>query len=84
MYKTGRNWWCRIKKYESLHIFPIGTVPPNPTELLEDGRLGKLIEELRNEYDYIFLDCPPIDIVADTQIIENWPTAPSLCTCRAA
>lgn len=59
------------KKYESLHIFPIGTVPPNPTELLEDGRLGKLIEELRSEYDYIFIDCPPIDIVADTQIIEK-------------
>lgn len=59
------------KKYESLHIFPIGTIPPNPTELLEDGRLGKLIEELRSEYDYIFIDCPPIDIVADTQIIEK-------------
>ena len=69
-----QNWQelvAQDKKYESLHIFPIGTVPPNPTELLEDGRLGKLIEELRNEYDYIFLDCPPIDIVADTQIIEK-------------
>lgn len=27
---------------------------------------------LRNEYDYIFVDCPPIDIVADTQIIEQY------------
>lgn len=69
-----QNWRELVvpdKKYESLSIFPIGTVPPNPTELLEDGKLGKLIEELRNEYDYIFIDCPPIDIVADTQIIEN-------------
>lgn len=69
-----QNWRELVvpdKKYESLSIFPIGTVPPNPTELLEDGKLGKLIEELRNEYDYIFIDCPPIDIVADTQIIEK-------------
>ena len=60
------------KKYDNLHILPIGTVPPNPTELLEDGKLATLIEVLRSEYDYIFIDCPPIDIVADTQIIEQY------------
>lgn len=59
------------KKYENLHFLPIGTIPPNPTELLEDGRLAILIEALRPEYDYIFIDCPPVDIVADTQIIEK-------------
>lgn len=60
------------KKYANLHILPIGTVPPNPTELLEDGKFATLIEALRSEYDYIFIDCPPIDIVADTQIIEKY------------
>ena len=59
------------EKYDNLHIIPIGTVPPNPTELLEDGKLATLIEVLRSEYDYIFIDCPPIDIVADAQIIEK-------------
>lgn len=69
------NSWEEIigtdKKYENLHILPIGTVPPNPTELLEDSKLEILIRELRPHYDYIFIDCPPIDIVADTQIIEK-------------
>lgn len=60
------------KSYENLHILPIGTIPPNPTELLEDNRLATLIAALRPEYDYIFLDCPPVDIVADAQIIEKW------------
>ena len=60
------------KGYTNLHILPIGTVPPNPTELLEDSKLSALIEALRPEYDYIFIDCPPIDIVADAQIIEKW------------
>ena len=50
----------------------MGTIPPNPTELLEDGKFATLMQILRNEYDYIFVDCPPIDIVADTQIIEQY------------
>lgn len=59
------------KENKNLHILPVGTIPPNPTELLHDARFGKLIENLREEYDYILIDCPPIDIVADTQIIEE-------------
>lgn len=60
------------KGYTNLHILPIGTIPPNPTELLEDSKLSMLIEALRPEYDYIFIECPPVDIVADAQIIEKW------------
>lgn len=60
------------KGYTNLHILPIGTILPNPTELLEDSKLSMLIEALRPEYDYIFIDCPPVDIVADAQIIEKW------------
>ena len=60
------------KKYPNLHTIPVGTIPPNPTELLEDKSLATLIQASRNEYDYIFIDCPPIDIVADAQIIEQY------------
>lgn len=61
----------RDNRYENFHILPIGKVPPNPTELLENGRMEGLIEQLRSEYDFIFIDCPPIDIVADAQILEK-------------
>lgn len=57
--------------YAQLHVLPVGVVPPNPTELLENGRLADLIAEARQAYDLIFIDCPPIDIVADTQIISQ-------------
>lgn len=67
--------WRKIivpdKTYGNLHILPIGTVPPNPTELLEDHKLATLITALKPEYDYIFIDCSPVDIVADAQIIEK-------------
>lgn len=56
---------------EKLHLLPVGTIPPNPTELLEDKRFAKLIQTMREQYDYILIDCPPIDIVADTSIIEK-------------
>ena len=62
------------KKYPNLHIIPTGTVPPNPTELLESGRLELLLKEAEGKYKYIFIDCPPIDIVADTHIIERYAT----------
>lgn len=75
-YLSGNNddWRSLVVTTESssyLHVLPIGKMPPNPTELLEGGRLGTLIKEARGEYDFIFIDCPPIDILADTQIIEK-------------
>lgn len=59
-----------FEEYPTLKVIPIGSTPPNPTELLHDKRFGELIAAMRNRFDYIFIDCPPIDIVADTQIIE--------------
>ncbi len=53
-------------------ILPIGTIPPNPTELLYSERLAPMMEILGKQYDYIFLDCPPIEVVADTKIIEQY------------
>ena len=55
----------------NLFVLPVGTLPPNPTELLLTERFKAMIEEMRNEYDYIFLDCPPIDVVADASIITE-------------
>lgn len=54
-----------------LYVIPIGSTPPNPTELLHGERFKELIGKMRKQFDYILIDCPPIDIVADTQIIEE-------------
>ena len=61
----------RTDIHENLWIMPVGTIPPNPTELLQSGRLKQLIDTLKDRFDCIFIDCPPINIVADTQIISK-------------
>ena len=57
--------------YDNMFVLPVGIIPPNPTELLEKDRLVMLMEKLRKEFDYILVDCPPVELVADTQIIES-------------
>ena len=54
-----------------LDILPVGTIPPNPSELISDPRFRQAVEHLKANYDYVFIDCPPLDIVADTQIIQD-------------
>jgi capsular exopolysaccharide synthesis family protein len=62
----------KLEGYKHIDIIPVGTIPPNPTELLFSERLQQLINDLRQEYDHIFLDCPPIEIVADASIIAKY------------
>lgn len=50
----------------------VGVIPPNPAELMGSERMAQLLNELRQRYDYIFLDCPPIEIVADASIIKKY------------
>ena len=59
------------KIHENLDVLPVGTIPPNPTELLFSDLLSSLIINMREVYDYIIIDCPPIDIVADASIINK-------------
>lgn len=61
-----------IKGLDGLKIIPAGVLPPNPAELLLNPRVKEFIESKRSEYDYIFLDCPPVEIVADASIISKY------------
>ena len=68
---TYKDTIISFKDQPNLSVLPVGTIPPNPTELIADAKFAAAIQELRSEYDYVFIDCPPIDILADTQIIEK-------------
>ncbi len=60
-----------INSTEGLDLVPVGALPPNPAELLYSPRLKAMIDTLRSEYDYVILDCPPVEVVADAKIINR-------------
>ncbi len=55
----------------NLDILPSGTVPPNPSELMCSGSFVELIEKLKDEYDYIIFDTPPIGVVSDALLLKD-------------
>ena len=57
---------------ENLSVIPCGAIPPNPTELLYSDRLKTLINKLKVDYDLIFLDCPPVEMLADASIVAQY------------
>ena len=72
-YLTGKkenidSMIIKVNNDVDMNLFPAGPVPPNPAELLMTERFDQLIAELREKFDYIIVDNPPVDIVADTKI----------------
>ena len=57
---------------KNLHVLTCGAIPPNPSEMLSSKKIRDFIESLREHYDYIFIDAPPIGIVTDAGIISTY------------
>ena len=57
---------CVLKTdHDNLDYIPAGPIPPNPSELLLNGAFDKLVNELKENYQTIILDTPPIGLVTD-------------------
>lgn len=52
-------------------FLPAGTTPPNPSELLSQPQMVEMIAALREEFDFVIFDAPPISMVTDAAIIGN-------------
>ena len=61
-----------IVHLDNFDILPCGALPPNPSELLYTQRFADLMNAVKQEYDYVFLDCPPVEMVADPSIINRY------------
>ncbi len=57
------------KKIKNLDIITSGPIPPNPSELLQSGKVNEIINELREEYDYVIIDSPPVGAISDTLVL---------------
>lgn len=57
---------------ENLFLVSSGPIPPNPAENLLNDRMGELMSKLKDMFDYIIIDAPPVGIVADAQLIAPY------------
>jgi capsular exopolysaccharide synthesis family protein len=64
-----------IVGYDNYYIITAGPLPPNPAELLSSLRLAQLFDELKERFDYILVDSPPVGLVTDSQLIAPFADA---------
>ncbi|MBU3144965.1 CpsD/CapB family tyrosine-protein kinase [Clostridium sp. CF012] len=63
---------CMVESnVENLFILTSGPIPPNPAELLGTKKMRDFIEDLKNEFDMVLIDAPPVLAVTDAQILST-------------
>lgn len=67
-----------IHKYEDneqLYYIASGPIPPNPAELILNGQLDTLLKELKQQFDIIIIDSPPVGLVTDSLLLSKYVNA---------
>ncbi|WP_029904808.1 exopolysaccharide transport family protein [Prevotella sp. 10(H)] len=52
-------------------VIPAGTLPPNPSELIKTAKTKQVLEYLKEQYDYVVVDCSPVGLVSDAYILSE-------------
>ncbi len=55
----------------NLYVIPAGQIPPNPSELLGSFRMKAVLDDLKEKFDYIVIDLPPVNIVSDALSVSD-------------
>ncbi len=65
------DWQECVKKQVApgVDLMPSGPIPPNPSELLGSSRMANLLEIVSQQYDYVFVDMPPVNVVTDALVL---------------
>ena len=69
------NKYIAATSNKNIDLLPTGPTPPNPVELLASENNKKLLEILKEQYDIILLDCPPVLGLSDTMIMTKYSDA---------
>ena len=64
----------KFRDYANWYIIPSGELPPNPSELLGSRRMENVLKHLKENFDYIVVDLPPVGIVSDALAISKFLT----------
>ena len=58
-----------VKDLPNLYMLPVGTVPPNPLELIQRGSFAMLLQEVTKKFDYVLVDTPAAAHGSDAKVI---------------
>ncbi len=61
----------RATDVENLDVLPCGIIPPNPAELLHTEQFAALVQGLRDRYDRVIFDSPPVSAVSDALVLSS-------------
>ena len=62
---------CVYKIEENMYVLPTGSTPPNPAEMLSSKKIANFLKNIKDHYDYIFIDAPPVGVVSDATVISK-------------
>ncbi len=60
---------CQPSGVDNLDLIPCGPIPPNPSELLGSQKMNELIDQLKQDYDCLIMDSPPLTVVTDASLL---------------
>ncbi|MER0438937.1 polysaccharide biosynthesis tyrosine autokinase [Emticicia sp. W12TSBA100-4] len=66
---TNETDIIKTTSVSNLFLISSGPIPPNPAELLSNGRIETLINVYRETFDYVLIDCPPVGLVTDAMLL---------------
>ena len=69
----------QFPRIENIWILTSGHIPTNPAELLESPEMGNLMKELKNKFDVVFYDAPPVLPVTDAVLLASKVDGVILC-----
>jgi capsular exopolysaccharide synthesis family protein len=64
-----------VENVPTMHVYTSGPIPSNPADLLLSDRMRSLFEYLKLHYDYIVVDSPPLGLVSDALILNDYSDA---------
>ncbi len=70
-YEYGPQLLFKIERVDGLSLLPCGPIPPNPAELLCSMKMEALLKRLRQDFDHIILDSPPVLPITDATILSS-------------
>ena len=65
------RYFIKETAIDGLYVIPAGDVPPNPSELLVNYKMNKLLMEMKRQFDFIIFDAPPALLVTDAMILAR-------------